>query len=669
MEEEPQPGMQRRLAAILSADAVGYSRLMGDDEVATVQTLSMCRALIAETVAASGGRVVDAPGDNILAEFGSAVDAVQAASVIQTRLGVVNADLPVHRRMEFRIGINLGDVLVEEGRIYGDGVNVAARLEAQAGPGGVVISASIYEQVHGKVELDFVDRGKLDLKNIPEPVHAYALKTDQPTSPVRAAVILRSRRSRLAPLGAGMIAIVLVAAGLWYFLVGNRSAPVEAAHLSIVVLPFANLSNDPSQDYFADGITENLTIDLSRIRNSFVIARDTAYTYKGKTVDAREIGKTLGVRYVLEGSVQRDKNRVRVNAQLIDADSGANLWADRFEENISDLFKLEDQVVARLANALRHELVMAEAEKGARSQNPDAIDLTLRGLAAARQVPPTKDDALAARAWFDQALKIDPDDALALAGEAYTYMLEYEYGWADADTDYDAKIIGPADRAIALAPDTMTAYLAKGAYLTLSRRANDALGADNAGLAINPNFAPLYAARGGAEISLGHFDQAKSDIEQAMKISPLDPLNGFRHMQLGDVELGLRQFDAAIVEYHLAIDAGFRTYTPYVDMAAAQALGGKLEDAKAALAEARRLNPSLTVKWLTAHSMNIPPLFEGVRKAGLAEGGAPAAAPSEPAVAPSPTERAAVAAPAQPAVVPPPPEPAVTSAPARVQSR
>ncbi len=259
-----------------------------------------------------------------------------------------------------------------------------------------------------------------------------------------------------------------------------RNDKSEPAHLSIVVLPFTNLSNDPNQDYFADGITENLTTDLSRIRGSFVIARNTAFTYKGKNVDAKAIGKELGVRYVLEGSVQRDRNRVRVNAQLVDAETGAHLWADRFEEDVADLFKLQDQVVARLGNALGFELVKAEAEKSAHSNNPDAIDLAMRGWATmwrSYPEPPKekRDSHYAALALFDQALKADPNDADALAGEAFTHMALFTFAEATAETDLDAKIIDQADRAIALAPDNMRAYAAKSFYLAGTGRANEAV--------------------------------------------------------------------------------------------------------------------------------------------------------------------------------------------------
>ena len=403
-----------------------------------------------------------------------------------------------------------------------------------------------------------------------------------------------------------------------------EEAPAEPAHLSIVVLPFTNLSNDPNQDYFADGITENLTTDLSRIRDSFVIARNTAVTYKGKSIDAKAIGKELGVRYVLEGSVQRDQNRVRVNAQLIDAETGAHIWADRFEEDVADLFKLQDQVVARLGNALGFELVKAEAEKSARSANPDAIDLAMRGWATMwRSYPePMKEKEeshRAALALFDQALKADPNDADALAGDAFTTMAFHVFGWTTTETDFDAKVVGQADRAIALAPDNMRAYLAKSYYLNLTNRSDEALRVADAGLAINPNYAPLLDARVAAETVLGRFDQAKSDAQEAMRLSSRDPEMATRHLNLGLAELGLKRFDAAVAEFQKSIDAGDHSFIPEANLAAAYALQGKTEEAKAALADARRLNPNLTVKWLTARAPNVPALFDGLRKAGLPE--------------------------------------------------
>ena len=369
-------------------------------------------------------------------------------------------------------------------------------------------------------------------------------------------------------------------------------------------------------------LTENLTTDLSRIHNSFVIARNTAFSFKGKNVDARVIGRQLGVRNVLEGSVQRDQNRVRVNAQLIDASSGAHLWADRFEEDVADLFKLQDQVVARLANSLGYELVRTEAEKGTRSKSPDAVDLAMRGWALAWQEqrePQTKESNNAAQALFEQALKLDPNETDALAGDANTYMLEYVRGWATTGTDYEAKILGQVDWAIALAPDNVWAYYVKSIYLATSQRANEGLSAADAGLAIRPDDSLRYRARGVAELVLGRYQQAISDVQQAMRLSPRDPRIGLWLDDLGNAELGLGHFDAAIDEYKKAIEAGWRAFQPYEGLAAAYALDGKMEEAASALAEARRLNPALTIKWLTAHGLTLQMSLDALRKAGLPE--------------------------------------------------
>ena len=543
-----------------------------------------------------------------------------------------NAGVPEDRRIVFRIGIHLGDVVEEsDGDLMGDGVNIAARLEGIAEPGGICLSEDAYRQVKGRLDLAVTDLGPTRLKNIAEPVRAYSLQVDvqavsKPATQARPPE--PKKRSMLVPLVAGIVALAGIAGGTWYFLAGNRPAvvatapaPAEAAHLSLVVLPFTNLSGDASQDYFADGVTENLTTDLSRIRNSFVIARNTAYAFKGKSVDARDIGKELGVRYVLEGSVQRDGTRVRVNVQLIDAQSGAHLWADRFEEDVADLFKLQDQVVARLGNSLGYELIKAEAQRDSRIGNLDVFDLTMRGRALTFrfQEQRTKENNNAARAMYEQALAIDPNDAGALAGEAYTFELEKAYGWTNSDVDYDAKVLGQADRSIAIDRDDPLPYFAKSLYLTLFRSPEEGLRAADAGLAINPNSASLHAARGRAEISIGHFEQGKTDVQQAMRLSPRDPSTGLWHNYLCLAELGLGQFDAAISEGNKAIDAGNPVFQGYMFLAADYALKGDMEAAKTAVAEARRLNPKLTVKSISKSYANIPTLLEGLRKAGLPE--------------------------------------------------
>jgi adenylate cyclase len=622
----------RKLAAILAADVVGYSKLAGSDEDRTLARLRALRSdLIDPTIAVHNGRVVKRTGDGSLVEFRSVVDAVRCAMEVQNGMIERNAGLPPERRIEFRVGIHLGDVVEEsDGDLMGDGVNIAARLEGIAKPGAICLSEDAYRQVKARLDLAVSDLGSTELKNIAEPVRVYSLEVGKPAQakPVTEAKPPEpKKRSALAPLAAGVaVLLIVIGGGTWYFLSATRTAPVatnalvraEAAHLSIVVLPFTNLSNDPSQDYFADGITENLTTDLSRIRNSFVIARNTAFTFKGKNIDAKAISNELGVRYVLEGSVQRDQNRVRINAQLIDGETGAHLWADRFEEDVSNLFKLQDQVVARLANTLRYELVRAEAEKYAGSKNPDAIDLAMRGRALLWP-PFTKDKIDTARTWFEKALKFDPNSSDALAGDAYTYALEFAFGSKNSETDYDTKILGQADRSITLDRDNIQAYLAKSFYLLVSSHPNDALRAADAGLAIDPNSAPLQATRSITKTYLRQFEQAKSDVQQAMRLSPHDPALSQWHNFMADAEIGLRHFDAAIDECNKAIDGGYRVFYSYLNLAAAHAFKGDMDEAKAALVEARRLNPNLSVKWLIERKPILQPAFDGLRKAGLPE--------------------------------------------------
>jgi adenylate cyclase len=619
----------RKIAAILAADVVGFSRMTGVDEDRTLARLRALRSdLIDPTIAVHHGRVVKHTGDGSIVEFRSVVDAVRCAIEVQNSMVERNAGVPQERQIVFRIGIHLGDVVEEsDGDLMGDGVNIAARLEGIAKPGGICLSEQAYWQVKGRLDMAVADLGPTQLKNIADPVRVYSLEIGKSALPKP---IKRSAaRRRAVLLIAGVAALIVIAAGAWYIfganklatVASNAPAPSQVAHLSIVVLPFTNLSNDPGQDYFADGVTENLTTDLSRIRDSFVIARNTAFTFKGKNVDAKVIGKELGVRYVLEGSVQRDQSRVRVNAQLIAAESGAHLWADRFEEDVVDLFKLQDQVVARLVNSLGNELVKAEAQRDTRIGNLDAFDLTMRGRALLPRFleQPTKDHNNATRALFEPALKIDPNDADTVAGEAFTYFVDKAYGWTNPDIDYDAKVLGQIDRSIAIAHDNVDAYATKSEYLTMVHRSDEALRAADAGLAIDSNSALLHASRGLAEIYIGHFEQGKADVLQAMRLSPRDPSTGRYYNYLFAAELGLMHFDAGIDEGNRAIDAGYRTFQVYTYLAAAYALKGDMEAAKTALAEARRLNPKLNVKSMAERYANIPAVAEGLRKAGLPE--------------------------------------------------
>ena len=617
----------RKLAAILAADVVGYSRLAGMDEDRTLARLRALRSdLIDPTIAVHHGRVVKRTGDGILIEFRSVVDAVRCAIEVQNGLIERNAGLPPERRIEFRVGIHLGDVVEEsDGDLMGDGVNIAARLEGIAKPGAICLSEDAYRQVKSRLDFAVSDLGLTQLKNIAEPVRVYALEVGKPAQAKPTTPAVPKKRSIFALLGAGIVTLMVIAGGAWYFLGATRTGSVaskptaaEVAHLSIVVLPFTNLSGDPSQDYFADGITENLTTDLSRIRNSFVIARNTAFTFKGKSAPVKEISKELGVRYVLEGSVQRDQSRVRINAQLIDGETGAHLWADRFEEDFIDLFKLQDQVVARIANSLRVELVNAESHRP-RPQNIDAVDLTMRGwdLLWHNQ---TRETNRAARDLFEQGVKLDPTNAEAYGGIAYTGARDFANGWTELGADYAALVIEPADRALAINPGNGMAAYAKGLFLTLSGHPAEAKAIVEAALQHNPNLAPLYALLGIVHTARGDYEQAKSDIKQALRLSPRDTQVGLWEFVYGRADVGLGRYAEAIDEEHRAIDDGFTVYWPHEVLAAAYALSGHDSEAKAELAETAHLNPKIiSIKSLTPLDAGIPQLVEGLRKAGLPE--------------------------------------------------
>ena len=407
-------GETRKIAAILVSDVVGYSRLAGADEDRTLARLRALRSdLIDPTISVHHGRIVKRTGDGSVIEFRSVVDAVRCAMEVQHAMVERNAGVALDKRIEFRIGIHLGDVVEEaDGDLMGDGVNIAARIESICNPGAICLSEDAYRQVKGRLDLAVSDLGPTGLKNIAEPIRVYSLEVGQPAQ--------AKAKLSLAP---------------------EKSAPPR---LSIVVLPFANIGGDPEQEHFVDGITESLTTDLSRIRHAVVIGRNTAFTYKGKAVDLKQIGRELNVRYVLEGSVQRGGNRMRVNVQLIDAETGNHLWAERFDKPLADLFDMQDEIVARLAGALNAQLAAAEARRAEQAPNPNSMDLYFQGLAwLNRGYSP--DNIAQARGFFDRALAADPDNVDALVG------------WARADV-----VAG----ALSFAPDPTAAFAAAEAKLT-----------------------------------------------------------------------------------------------------------------------------------------------------------------------------------------------------------
>jgi adenylate cyclase len=534
--------------------------------------------LIDPTISVHHGRIVKRTGDGSVIEFRSVVDAVRCALEVQRTMVERNAGVPPERRIEFRVGIHLGDVVEEaDGDLMGDGVNIAARVEGVCEPGGICLSEDAYRQVRDRVKEEFADLGDRELKNIARPIRVYAVK-----------------------IGSESGAQALPASPP-----DNKKPP----RLSFVVLPFVNLSNDPAQDYFADGIKENLTTELTRIRNSFVIARNTAFSYKGRHLDVRQIGRELNVRYVLEGSVQRGGDRVRVNAQLIDAESGAHIWDDRFEEEVADLFKLQDHVVARLARTLQVELVNAEAKRSLHDgpRNPDAIDLTMRGLALLNQRF-TKASSYQARDLFEQALTLDPANADGLAGAAYVDSSDYIYGWSDQQDLY-ARAMRRANQALLLNPDQSTAHYTKARQIMIEAKPNDAASANEiiaeaeASLRADPTLAKAYQPMAVGEMLLGRHEQAISHLEQAMRISPRDSSIGVWHMEMDRQHLALRRNDAAVQEGLKAIDSGYRTVLGYAALAAFYAAADKMPEAKAALAEAMKLSPGSPRPGLTRAAM------------------------------------------------------------------
>ena len=628
--------IQRRLAAILAADIAGYSRLMHADEAATVQDLKAHQSVILPLIGRHGGRIIDTAGDGIMAEFPSVIGATECAVEIQTVMAQRNEGVPESRRMRFRIGINLGDVIYDETRIYGDGINIAARLEALAEPGGVLVSNTVYDQVRGKLPFTFEDVGERQVKNIEQPVRMYQLHIPGASSK-RVATLGRrpaiTNRRRWMVWGLAAFLVLLGAGGAWWiglpFLPSQRAGSTEAPRLSIVVLPFSNLSGDPSQDYFADGITEDLTSDLSRIAGSFVISRNTAFTFKGKAVDARQIGRELGVRYVLEGSVRRMGGTVRVNAQLIDAGTGAHLWAEQMDVDQSTLASLQDNfgIANRLARTLSVELVNVEGRRVPRA-DPDAVDLTMRGWSVLNGGP-NREEVQRSVALFEDALRIDPENSQARVGLAQALTVIHRNRW-DPDP---AKVLARADeaatRAISAAPNYAQAHYVKAEVFGISNRFDAALATYDRAIALDRNHAAAYAGMGRSLVAVGRAADAFEPVQKAIRLSPRDPDLYVWYFVLCHASAHLAR-DAQAIEWCLkSIATGKTFWFAYVDLASAYAWRGQNAQAAAAVAELLKLRPGYTVQRLLQEGFGFSdnPTFrkeyqrivEGARKAGLPE--------------------------------------------------
>jgi TolB-like protein/Flp pilus assembly protein TadD len=586
----------RKLAAILVTDIVGYSRLAGADEDRILARLRTLRSdLIEPTISVHRGRVVKGTGDGAIVEFRSVVDAVRCAIELQHGLAERNAGLPPERRIEFRVGIHLGDVVEEsDGDLMGDGVNIAARLEGIAKPGAICLSEDAYRQVKGRLDLMVNDLGQTELKNIAEPIRVYSLE--------------------IGP--AAQISVAPAAA------VAEKPAPPR---LSIVVLPFTSLGVDLEHEMFVDGVTESLTTDLSRLSNAIVVSRNTASTYKGKSVDAKQIGRDLNVRYVLEGSIQRGGSRMRVNVQLIDAITGNHLWAERFDKTMADPFDMQDEIVSQVANQLRPELIAAEARRAESEENPDSMDLYFQGVQWFNKGGP--DNIERARELFERAVALDPTNVDALVGAARADVIV----GAIYTTDHRAERLAAAEalliKGVSIAPRNYWAHLWLGFIQIQTNRASRAIGELQQALALNRNLGAAHAWTGQAKITMGRAEEAEAHVSEAFRLSPNDAV-GFMwtHMR-GLAKLHLGADEEAVAFFRRSVDASRNYPLNHFYMAAALALLGRLDEARAEVKAGHALAPNYSIaRFLSMAESDNPTYLKqrerilgGLRQAGVPE--------------------------------------------------
>jgi adenylate cyclase len=550
--------INRRLSAILAADIAGYSRLMGQDEAATVRDLKGHQTVILPVVGRHGGRIIDTAGDGILAEFPSVIGATACAAEIQRIMAGRNEDVPEHRRMLFRIGINLGDVIHDEARIYGDGINVAARLEGLAEPGGVLVSQAVHDQVRDRLDLAFDDLGERELKNIARPVRVYRLRTPA--------------ESKTPSPSAGL--------------------PLPDKP-SIAVLPFTNMSGDPDQEHFADGIAEDILTGLARLRWLFVIARNSSFTYKGRHVDIRQVGRELGVRYVLEGSVRKGGNRIRITGQLIEAETGAHLWAERYDRILDDVFAIQDEITDNVIGCIQPKVYAAEHERLKRKppQRLDAWESVVRGMFLYSQ----HSDASTKEALttLDRAVELEPGYAQAHGLRAVCLAWRAFQGWENRDTAF-ARAAEGADRAVACDPGEPWAHLAHGFIGVANRRDSEAVRAFSRAIDASPNFAYAHGLLGAAHALGGRPDQAIECIDRGVRLSPRDIFGeefqlyyAFAHFQAG-------RYAEAASATQLAIQQRPEHPVLYIMAAAAYGLAGNIDKATRAIAQLTDLVPGVS---------------------------------------------------------------------------
>ena len=620
---------KRKLSAVLSADVKGYSSLMGQDEAGTVNRLKEYRALMTGLIQQYRGRVVDSPGDNILAEFASVVDATECAVQVQQELKNRNAELPNDSRMEFRIGINLGDVIEDGERIYGDGVNIAARIESLAEAGGICISGTSYDQVKNKLNLGYKNLGEHSVKNIAEPVRVYRVLTE----PEAAGKVIGEKRKakRWIALAAAIVLILVVGGVASWFYYLRQSPKHEPASLdrmafplpdkpSIAVLPFDNLSEESNQEYIADGLTENIIAALSNISEMLVIARNSTFVYKDKPVKIQQVSEELGVRYVLEGSVQKSGDNLRISAQLIDATTGYHLWAKRYDRNLKDLFVLQDEITLKIISALRVKLTEGEQAR-LNDKSTDNLDSFLK----VQEGYPyffrfNEESNIKARQMFEEALALDPENATACTMLAWTYLMEVRSGWSKSPGRSMEQTVELAQKALAL-NDTLGATHSLLGHIYLDKRQYEkAIAEAERAVALNPNGADAHAHLGKTLNYVGRWQEAIALLKKAIRINPIPP-NWYLFM-LGQSYSFVGQYGEAIAMYKTVLQRNPDDLSALIGLAAVYSASGREEKARAAVAEILRIEPKFSLERAAEESMyknqaDTERMIDSLRRAGL----------------------------------------------------
>ncbi len=596
---------KRRLTAILSADVKGYSRLMGEDEEATVRTITAYREFITEVVQKHRGRVVDSPGDNILAEFASVMDAVTSAVEIQEELKTKNAELPDERKMEFRIGVNLGDVIHEEERIYGDGVNVAARVESLAEAGGVCVSGTVFDQIESKLPLGYEYLGEQSVKNISKPVRVYkALMDPEAVGKVIGEQRAEPRRGQRVALVVVTV-LLLIVGGLLIWRVA--SPPLEVASVekmafplpdkpSIAVLPFDNMSGDPEQEYIADGISENIISALSKISNLFVIARNSTFTYKGKPVKVQQVSEELGVRYVLEGSFQKSGDHIRITAQLIDAIKGNHLWSEKYDLVLNDIFVVQDEVTKEIITALNVELTQGEQARVA-AKGTDNLEAYLKFMQARENIYRNNIEANAlGQQLAEEAIALDPTYASAYRILGVTHMHDILLGRSKSPKQSLGKAMEVVKKAIELDDTNGYNHAFYGFLLVMIRQYDKAVAEAERGVALDPNVADIYGWLGMIYRYVGRWEEAIHVYEKAVRLNPIPP--NFYLYGLGMSYAWTGQYEKAITECKKATNNEPDSLYARLIAALVYSLAGRDEEARTEAAEVLRINPKFSLeKW------------------------------------------------------------------------